>query len=522
MALASCAILVSTIRSNASPISGIVTITLLAVAGRVYAYLFAPSMMRLDPDAHAVRSRVIIENGDLTGLPTGFYSAAPGFNLIGALSSLVTGLQVDSAFVIFPIAVGVSLPLSAGALAARVAGDNSASLVAAAVVTVGAPTFLFGIAPIPIALAAIFLSAIVLVLVISPDNRIVWQAGVVFALLSLAGSLTHKIPLFLFALIGLVSVGYTALTRLSTPEVSLRKMVVATTLAIVVLGVQWVYITEYFQTATILIYDVFGLAEVPTAYTPVKPAEATPIDPPLVTKLRNLSYFFITVGTGAVAGLLLFCQYTRENVRVLQAAAFVTVGVTLPGIVGAGPGFQRTYVYASAFVAALIGIGIVHFARSTRRWHRSVAGIVLLAILIANPFAVVTMPDFPGTPREYLSTQEVEGKHFGNEYVEDVVYTDLYYGDEVVDFERAAGRGDQPQETVPNPTYDQGLLSKELKNNTLLEHGYRYISIRTNVEVWRLKGGRYRLLWNPERTLDSSRQYNRFYSNGGVAIYNLR
>jgi len=519
LAIAVCALVAGSVWSQISTAAGVATIVLLAVAARLFGYLFPASMLTFDPDAYAVRSLIIANTGHTGQTVSDFYGAAAGFPVFGAEVKLVTGLPVEAAYAVFPLLVGFLLTLFASVLARRVTSDRDAPIVAAAVVAVGASSLMYGMAPTPQSLAAIYLAGSVVILMATVTDRLHWRHLFLLSVFLLAGALTHKIPLLLFTGISCVLVGYSIIIQLADIRPTPHSIGIIAALGATALAFQWIYLTGYFERGFLKIFRVFGFAALLPSFPVGNPTAATVVDPPLTISIRNTLYFFVTVGTGGIVALELFRRYSDAHVRLLQAAAGVTVGVILPGFVGLGPGFQRTYMYATVFVAALIGVGAKRLVRSGRFSARPVAVGMLLVILVANPFSVIAMSDFPNTPRQYLSVEEVEGKHFANDRIEQIVYMDLYYGDETVDFE-AAARGDEyHQYTVPDPRWVPGLLNNELLNQTLLKHEYPYIAIRTNVEIYRLKGGWYRLTWSPERALDSTHSYQRIYDNGGVTIH---
>ena len=497
---------------------GVGTIICLAVVSRLFAYSFPASMMRFDPDSHAVRSQVIIDSGGLGRIVPGFYQTAAMFNVFGGEVALITNTPIDTAFAIFPIAVGLLLPLFAAIITRRVTTDTRAQTVAAAIVAVGGPSTMFGIAPIPITLAAIYLAGFIVMMLIS-DRQVGVASFVVFGLFTLAAALTHKVSILLLVGSTVIFTVYTGFVRYIDNRVPHSATTMITLFGILMLALQWLYLTEFFDRALVQIFKVIRLTNTSTALEANDPTMANVISRPLPIKLRNLSYFFITVGTGGLAAIELFRRYRDYEVRLLQAAAASTVGIALPSLIGPGPGFQRVYIFATVFVAALIGVGITRFACSGRPAARTIAASVILLIIVTNPLGITAMPDFPGEPREYLSDEEVEAKHFANNNIDQVVYMDMYYGDEVVNFERAARGDERHQQTVPQPRWEPGLLSSELTQGTLLEHNYEYIAYRTDVENWRLEGGRYRLTWKPERKLAADPSYHVVYSNDGVTIH---
>lgn len=502
-------------RSDMSPIYTSLIFAFIGAAHRAWIFIFPSSLMRFDPDAYAVQSQVILQQASLEALIDGFYQIASIFTISGAVSSLMTNLPIDNAYVIFPLVIGITLPLFASVLSRRLKFNETGGVFAAAIVAVGAPSTRFSTAPIPLTLAALFMCGCVICIVLitcSARTRYIFC----FSIFLIASGATHKIPIFLLSCILILFIIYTKCCEYVSHSNFLNKSEYYLALLVVSsLVLQWSYITQYLESATFSIIEVLRITN---SQPPLpEPAAATQVSRPLIISLINNSYFIFLVAFGGAAGVYFFKEYYRRRTRLVQASALVTVCVTLPSaFLSVGPGFQRIYVYASPFVAALIGGATSEKVFSSFSQRNIITTIAILCLLISNPLSAAATPDQPNFPRQYLTPEEVEGKHWSNDHISNVVYRDLFYGDEVVDFKRAA-RGDEwYQNQVPNP-WDPGLLSRELYQGTLVEQNYDTISIRTQVKYFRLRGGSYQLRWNPEAELNV--KYNRVYANGGVVTY---
>lgn len=508
------AVLALQIWTDLRPSVAVFILAVIGAAHRVWYFLFPASMMRFDPDAYAVRSQIIISSGSFDPIVNDFYHIAAAFPVAGAISGIITQLDINVAYIVFPLATGLSLPLLSAVLARRVSSAQYSGTLAASIVTVGGASTLFSIAPIPITLASIYLTgAIVAALLVPAQMRS--ESMALLGVFCVAAALSHKIPLLLLVGIAGVFVIYTI--GLPGPDSEVR-WGFGPTFAIfsgLMLVVQWVYLSDYFADAVIEVLILTGLRA--SSIGRAIPKAAVRLDPPLFSALLNNSYYLLLLLVGGISWVLLLREYQRRNVRILQSAAGITVLLTIPSaVIGAGPGFQRVYIYGTAFVAALIAVTLSKTETTDSRKWKALASIVIIAIVVVNPLAVIATPDHPGTTRQYLTAAEVQAKHFSNSHTDDVVYRDLMYGDEVVDFEAAAKGDEWHQRQVPSPWYP-GLLSEELYDGTLIEQNYEKISLRTNVDIWRLRGGRYRLTWDPESSLDET--YNRVYANGEVVNY---
>lgn len=505
--------------TNIGQIRTVLCLCLLAVASRLWTFIFPASMIRFDPDSYAVKSQVIVNTGSLEATISGFYQSAAMFPLTGSIATLIFGIPVDKSYSIYPIVVGLALPLFAAVLARRISKSKIVGPIAAAIVTAGAASTIFAAAPIPITLAAIYVAATIITLTVAP-TQFRLQKALVYLLFAAAAGLTHKISLFLLTGILVTYTIYTGVVTVFGMEIKNKKMGVISLITISLLIVQWFYLTDFILGAIYQISAVV-LTEVRNVGT-TNPSAAIRATRPLIISLQNNAFYLLSLLFGGFAGIYVFRDFYQWRVRLLQSAALITVVVTLPSaVMGSGPGFQRIYIYASVFVAALISVAIARIVsweivRGDLRWKHRIAIAVLIVLVIVNPLSVIATPDYPGTSRQYLTEQEVTGKTWTNNYVSVIVYRDLYYGDEVVDFKRAAEGPTWHQEQVPNP-WDPGLLNEELYNGTLPSKDYQVVSLRTDVTYYRLRGGDYRLQWNPIAKMDT--KSNRIYANGGVVTY---
>ncbi len=508
-------------------LSAIVT---LGALYRVVAFAIPPTLLNFDPDAHAVRSQIVLQTGSTKDLVGVFYGTAAAFDVHGAQIALLTGLPIDDAYVFYPLAIGVGIPLLA-LLAVNVlfrsidlpTHSKRIGLGCAAILAVvEATTIQYGAAPVPVAYSALFLAAIVFTIVSFLPHR-TWEFLTVLALFSAALLTSAKVPLLLF--VAILSVWVVVDSVTSTQHPSPRQTPLTFTLLFgVLLALQWMYITEFFSfgagALAVLTKLVIGEAATRT------PPAATPYSKGLLEKLLGLSNILSLLVAGGIAWLYIAAtRLSNESVKPLLAASAVTVAFIIPNLVfGSGPGFQRVFVYAVPFVCALIPTALLLALNDNHprlpipyipQGSAIVCGAIFL-LVIANLGSMGATPDRVGGHRFYLTQSEVEGKHFTNAHISDNVYMDMYYGDEVVNFQRAARGPEYHQYTVPH-SWGRPLLSQELLTRNLIAQQYSYVAYRPTVDVYRLSGGRYRLMWDPGNVLD--KHYYKVYSSGGSNIY---
>ncbi len=523
-AAAACCLLVGLLQNVISERIVVVAACALSSVYRLTVFLLPASLIGFDPDAYATRIQVYLSTGHQASAITGFYEIANGFTSGTAVVAQVAGLPPQTALAIWPLAGGVLLPLLAAGIARTVTPKPKVAGLAALLISFSAPTLQYSFTPVPLFASALFVGGFVFALTrrLTTGSTASLLLLFVFAL-GMGG--THKIPLFVTA--GIVI--FLAVPLYLGGRISQYPMTLSVLFGGVVLTIQWIYATVYVTEALPTILGVL-LGDLSTT-TPPPPTAATRYHPEFLSRLRDMVYFPTVIAVGGLSYLAVsyIALWKRRihavSASVLLAAVAVTTGIVLPGaLFSAGPGFSRVGVFTAIFLAPLIAIALGEVAGRDDAMvgadfsgaAKMAVGVVVTAVVVAHLVSVPATPDYGDGPRFYLTEGEVAGKHWYNQHEADPVY-DMYYGDEVVDFRRAAAEGGRHFRQVPHPTWSRDLVSRELLERTLLEEDYRSVAVRTDVEVYRLKGGRYRLQWSPETTLN--RTYSRVYSNGQTALF---
>jgi hypothetical protein len=492
---------------------------------RVTVFLWPNSMIFMDSDTYALRSYAYL-NGGIPDYLDGFYVDASAFPVFGAEAAAMTGLDVATAYVVFPLVVGVLFPLGAALIVKRVVGEGSiAPAIAAFVAAFDPASMMFSYAPIPLAMASVFvlLSFVGYFVLIDEYDTVRSKsrtgAFVLIASLSVAAGLTHKVPLAVFAL-------YLWCTLVV--GVAMRKSFVGRKGALLLFGVvavitHWTFLTDYFARAAVILSDV--LSSSVTISDPVSVNEySRTYNPELIGRLRHVIYMPVVLATAGVAWLVVFIRHPSyrkvSSVILLLGGAAGAAFVVIPGkFVPAAPGFQRIFLYATSIIAAIIGVGVARnlqspTVRSGVSARKLLVGTIIVSILLLQVFSAPASPDFADGPRFYLTEQEAATKQFAHEHVDEVVRMDAYYADEVIDFERASQVPSQ-YEIVPKPEDQPEMMASELVNGTLPEQNYRYVTHR-ETRVYRIDG-QVIITWDVTGYLNS--EYSRYYDSGPAHSY---
>jgi len=188
---------------------------------------------------------VIIETNSIDSLSISFYNTAALFTTLGAVTAILTKTTPRQAFHIFPIIIGIVIPLVAFAISQRISPlRKTTALVAALLATLAFGSIHYSVTPRPHTLSLPFLTISFLMLIRYFDHPL----DRFFALLGLVGismSLTHKLPLLVFIAGLSVTVGYSSLRSDSLKNNRMGWRL--TGLGGCLLALQWLFVTDYLE-----------------------------------------------------------------------------------------------------------------------------------------------------------------------------------------------------------------------------------------------------------------------------------
>ncbi|WP_436911285.1 hypothetical protein [Halosimplex marinum] len=491
----------------------------LSVFHRVYAVAFVPTLIGFDPDGYAELMQQVIADGTARELSVYFYGSAPVHVLQGAAFSLAAGVGPVAGTVLFPVALGVLVPLF-GALFTRMLGGNDAVQVAgAALAAMAGITVNFTSVPIAQTSALVFLFLGYLALARYGRARD-WRFLVVFLVAVSLMALTHKLPVFVVAgALGVVSLlslvdryerGLTPITRV--PALTLVAV------AACVLVLQGLFLTNYLEGR---VYRLWLFLAVDQSVAPVA------FDPPAAfdaytrpRRLRRLGYLVALMATAGIGWLFVAATRRHEReARTLLSVAAVCVALSVFGFLGGLANPLRTILAGETVFVALVVTLLSQARRHLPGSTLPTFGSVLVFALLLSTMSVTTFAapdDGSNHYRPYLTEPEVEAKQFALTHVDGTVHTDLFYVHEspafVINAQRPGGGTPFPAEFR---TATDGYL-----NGTLHRQGHPVVAHRTDLNIYRTDRGIYELTWRPEPALD--RRYHRVFDNGDVVLYGCR
>lgn len=498
------------------------------VAYQVGIFALSPTVPRIDGQAHAVQAQWMLESGTTAVMRSDFYDTVALFNLLTATTSKLTGLRADDALVVYPLALSIAVPVVAVILARRVrpAGSRVAFGTAALLGALGISIVQIGSGPETQAITVPML--VVAIWAIVRYARTGCARTFAVAAVTMGGlALSHKVPVVV--LLAVVLTATCAAVIVGLRPTARRRLVHLTFLTGLVLALQWVFATVFFETVVETIVEtVLGFVEEGAGIGPgadtTHAEHAIPSTVMSVVHNVHLTLYALSfVAALALTVRTLRTDRTPENVVLLSATLVLGIWVGLGTVTPLIGGNFRALVYGQIFFAIVIGIWIGEQrtpaeAESRHSRLRAVKLLLVAVVLLAQFGAVTATPDHPDGPRLYLTHEEVENKDFQAEFIDEVVYADRYFSNVVTDPRRPVERGHRYEMATVAQPWHPGIVGRELLTGTLIEQEYPYVSYR-EIDIYRI-GGWYRLTWDPESALDET--YNRIYSSGDVHTYAMR
>jgi len=496
-----------------------------AVFYRVYTFIFPSSMIGMDPDRYAIWVNQMVAAGSIEAMNVGFYSKAPFFPLLNGLSAIVAGLQVRTAMVVTPLLAGILIPLSVYLLTGYITHEKATEtgLVASLIAVVAAQGFKYSYWPISQMHATLFLCLFVVVSIRSISgsprrNRF----SMLFVMFLLAMSFTHKLPmlvtiLFVGAFVALFLVPKKALKQLGLERRGRYDVWTLFGITFIMLFVQWTFIANFFDTVIIKIGALFRSESPNVSPTLLHPTAAVSSYSEIVGILLRNAHALVLLVLGIVAWLVL--AYTSRSKRSVQVLHAVTAGLFLlfpiTILVPSEFIYTRVTLFIEPFLAVLIAVAFIHQLDRPREFLSHARSVMIAGILV---FVIVTQvitvgaaPDFPGSPRMYLTSEEVAAKEFGHQYVDSSMAGPYYAGERPFPDQHVTASGTLDSDRENRYT----ALNSPLYNATLLSDCPPDVLYR-QIDVYRFQGS-WRLTWNPRSVLDT--YYNRIYANHGTKHY---
>ena len=497
----------------------------IAVFYRAYTFVFPASMIGMDPDGYAIWINQLVAAGSIEAMNVGFYAKAPFFPLLNGLSAVVSGLPVRTAMIITPLLTGILVPLSVYLLSRYITYEEATEvgIAASLIVVVAAQGFHYSYWPIAQTLATLFLCLFVVVSVRSisgPRRR--YRFSMLFVVFLLSMAFTHKLPMlvtimFVGAFIALFLLPRTAVKQIGLERRGRYDVWMLFGITFMMLFIQWTYIADFLRTVVVKLVALLGSESPSVSPALLHPTAAVNPYSEIVGILLRNAHALVLLVLGAVAWLVLaYTSRSRRSVQVLHAATaglFLLYPITI--LVPSEFRYTRVTLFIEPFLAVLIAVAFIHQSNQSkellsRAWSAMIIGIIVF-VVVSQVVTVGAAPDFPGSPRMYLTSEEVAAKEFGHQHMDGSTAGPYYAGEQPFPDQHVTSSGtlDAERENMYTP------LNSSLYNATLLSDCPPDVLYR-QIDVYRFQGA-WRLTWNPKSVLDT--HYNRIYANHGAKHY---
>ena len=497
----------------------------IAVFYRTYTFAFPASMIGIDPDGYAVWVNQLVAAGSVEAMNLGFYTKAPFFPLLNGLSAIISGLPVRTAMIVTPLLAGILIPLSVFLLSRYVTNENATevSIAASLITVVAAQGVHYSYWPISQTLATLFLCLFVVVGVQSisgPPHR--YRFSMLFVIFLLSMAYTHKLPMlvtvmFVGAFIALVLLPRTVVKQFGMERRGRYNVWMLFGIIFMMMFIQWTYIADFLRTVAVKLVALLGSESPSVSPALLQPTAAvTPYSEIVGILLRNIHALALLV-LGAVAWLVLaYTSRSKQSVQVLHtvtAGLFLLFPITI--LVPSEFRYTRVTLFIEPFLAVLIAAAFIRQSdRSkellSRAWSVLAVGI-LIFVVVTQVVTVGVAPDFPGSPRLYLTSEEVAAKEFGHQHMDSSAADPYYAGERPFPDQHVTTSGTLDAERKNRYTG----LNSSLYNATLLSDCPPNVLYR-QTDVYRFQGA-WRLTWDPQPVLDT--HYNRIYADSGAEHY---
>ncbi|MCO8244776.1 MULTISPECIES: hypothetical protein [unclassified Haladaptatus] len=503
-------------------------VIVLAVLFRVYIYRYPASMIGLDPDGYAFWVQGVIKTGSINAVRDSFYSQAPLFEILPASVGIIAGVDAPTAMAVYPALIGVIFPLTAFLIVRNLVSDpwSKVAIVGATIAGFSKISTVLSYQPIAQTLGVLQWCPVLILLMIYIKSRDSRALAMVF-LLFISSIFTHKLPPTLIVALsfvfGALLLADTGIRRLSwtlpkyrTGQNAVYPMIITTLILSLILYIQYFHVGGLGLRMINRLIFVFQPGSDAALYTPSTSYQhAIQVQNTLTSLLLRRGHGFVLLPLGGIAGLLLLLDDRRKETifvfSVIAVTNLLIIGSLIDPSIG---GVDRSLYMAEPVLAALASVCFLRTlpalvgSRQKRLLLNSV-GVILVGVIIVAQIASVTvaLPDNSTNYRTYLTSSELTGKRFANEYVSGDVSTDSYYASEAT-----------RRSISQHRKYEYDHLRPEFVfNSNMSALNDRYILFRPGVKLYRSPNGIYRITWDPSSKL--AQKFNTIHSTGYSTMY---
>ncbi|WP_135304740.1 hypothetical protein [Haloarcula amylovorans] len=471
--------------------------------------MFPASLYGIDPDWYAWQIHQVSRSGTANIIASPYYKNSPLFIISSVIYNQVGDISASQSLIIYPIIVGVIMPLSVHTLAMKIWNNRTVGLLAASLIMFEPTTMVRSFYPIAQTLVVVFLP--IIAILTSEISEKSFSSTVCLLIIFLASMFSHKLGLLipLVCLSSLLAVktfsGLLSGYSIANSFDEVRALSYTTLILVVLTAVQMAVVTDFIAYPIVSLFGKKALTN-PAIQTIFA---ADPIFEPnnLLEYIWAIKYQYIYFFLAGIAGLITVIKDFENSIYVLSAAGATLLLFALnylaPGAIPAGN--ARWTVFTAPFVILLISGLFSHTNADITRF----AYIVLVLVLVSTQtFSGVTIKDGPDRQRYYLTQPEIDSKLFSIRYTSGPVHTDSYLAHERIPW--------QIQNEQPN---NFRSVSKPIIERTLGQEDFKYLLFRNGQKVYRGPIQSWRILYDVRSDLESDTKINHIYSNNDTNIY---
>jgi uncharacterized protein with PQ loop repeat len=528
-------------RSTSEPsyVSVIAPLVVLSVGYRTYVFLFPASLVGIDPAGYAVQVARVMTTGQTEAIGFTYYSEASLSITYPAVYGILADVSASDALLVYPIVVGIAMPLITAALVMRVSDRETVHVsvvTAATLASVAAVSIRFSYWPIAQTLGLLYWLVFSYLLTQYFQTRSK-RTFLVLVTVLVALTFTHKLPLLvIFGVLGVLALwsgGRYAYGRVRPSELKVSIREPSALLIGLITGtlmmVQWTYLTEFIEVVVVRAVSLLVVESAPIGATQTAPEAAIPPGGGVLGLLARRAHGIALLVIGGAAWVYLAIDRNvgdREGLKILLV--FTTIPVVLLGfgIVAqsqtgstSAPSPNRFVSFAEPILIAIIALPVGGYlartsetklrhgvARHASKLRPLLFAVFVVALVSTQLLSAPAAPDHQSSARYYLTSQEADAKSFGYDYAIRPIHTDWYTTIAGPPTARLSGELER-YEPIGEPFLTRNVTQQE----------YEYVLYRSDVRYYATEYGPRRLLWEPSEQLD--KEYNRVYANGGSVLY---
>ena len=500
----------------------VIIILLMGAFYRAYIFYFPESLIGVDTFSYAITTQEVIASGSTSSINQFFYSDASSYYVIYSLFALISGMEVSESMIIFPIILGIIIPISSMILT-RAFGSSGLPqnwILAGSFATIVTMSVHHAYSPnvqsLAVSMVAIYTVALLAYFRTKTLNSLIVLFFLLFSMI-----FTHKL---VFPIVVLLMFSCFILSSIFDKKILTEDRARANSFgyltimisSLLFMYIQWGFITDYFTAVQFKILSLSDTLGPSSSSVKVSPSLANPsaaVEPHsgIGGILMRNGYGLVLLPMSGIAWIHLLWKQSTKTVNIV-VLSFATSVIFVPiFIADSSVGHPARPIFFAEFVLVTI-CAIVYGNKLDSNSILAVLKLfTLVMIATALIFSTPALPDHPGGPRFYITSEESAAKEFGHNYINGSVHVDPYYSGIKID--------PIVNSKLNSSKRQYKSMNRDLIDRKLPERSYPYVGFRNEVDIYRVpRSGVWRLTWDPQKYLEAT--HNQIYDNSGASLYN--